>query len=147
MHKAAPLFFVLAGQAAHATTWRNIEHVKTFPGMRTELQHRADEFGTHSLNHFCVVVGDDTVKPDGDFLAYVYWFEEQQILTFSESGKEPMSDDYEYAAGSINLKRDVTSDKTNNLGVKLVKRSYVNSIINACYRYGTRFMVSRRGRY
>lgn len=139
------LFLTAAAANPSSVTWRKVESVKGFEGMRAELQRLVDSPDNKAaINHLCVVVRipakPDTIGP----VAFVHMPEQAWIYAFNPTAYPPIDDASIWGGASIDLKRGVVPTERDIKGGLAVTRAYVDGIIAACDHHGESLVLRKR---
>lgn len=130
---------LLTGHAAatEPPRWRSIKMLPDYADAQAQLQALVDIKGRASINRLCVV-GE---RADGFYDAWVYWPTRNSLVFWSANRDNPQAivDSRIY----LNLSRDVIADNAVDTSSYRQRRSYVNSIIKACRRFGDQWVVTK----
>jgi hypothetical protein len=152
---AAVLLAVFQSGAFPATAaqprWTKIDAVAGFSGWRKELQRWADTEGRQPVNHFCVVAETfrpprglaDPKPPPEEVVARVYWSEAHRLRSLDPSSTAVDASSL-LPGNDLDLDRDVRATQAEvGASTYLVTRSWVDSVIRHCRRYGAEIIIEK----
>lgn len=120
--------------------WVPISRYPQFATVEAQMQNLVDRDAQQRKNRFCVIG-----QKDGGFLgAYVYWPAKNRLIFWLPDPNDQYTfDALTYPVVSVDLASGLRNEEDENDEGDEMQRSYADSILKACPRFGKIFLVMK----